>query len=86
MKRFYLQFGENPGPMKTVSVEHKEKPLFHHLKGLQYTATGYGSKIPTVYMIRFDNRWYRVYCRIYSNIGHCYAVINGERITVDSEG
>jgi hypothetical protein len=29
--------------------------------GLSYTATGYGSKIPTEYQIFIGKRWYRVY-------------------------
>ncbi len=34
-----------------------------------YTVSGYGD-IPMEYMIQLQNkRWYRVYCRCYSNIG-----------------
>jgi hypothetical protein len=45
------------------------KPLEWQKRGLQYTATGYGAKIPTDKVLYLNNRMYRVYCRIYSNIG-----------------
>jgi len=75
----------------TQSVEIKEKPLWWQEKGLSYTATGYGSRIPTGYIVKFNGKWRRVYCRIYSNsgtlfIGQLKPV--GERLIVriDSEG
>jgi hypothetical protein len=75
----------------TQSVEIKEKPLGWQEKGLLYTATGYGSRIPTRYIVKFNGKWRRVYCRIYSNsgtlfIGQLKPV--GERLIVriDSEG
>ena len=45
--------------------------------------TGYGSKIPIQYKIFVENKWRRVYCRIYSNVGTCYVMINKERVIVD---
>lgn len=47
----------------------KHKPLPHHVAGLSYTASGYGSRIPTEYMVWLNGKWRRIYCRIYSNIG-----------------
>ena len=44
---------------------------------------GYGGKIPTKYMVFIDNNWRMVYCRIYSNIGTCYVLINKERVIID---
>lgn len=78
MRELYLKFGDSTRlPMATVLVEHKETeaPRCN-------SATGYGSKIPTRYMIKFDNRWRRVYCAIWSNVGTLYAFIDGEKITV----
>jgi hypothetical protein len=46
---------------RTVSVKHKTEPMPHHERGLQYTATGYGSKLPTETMIQYASRWRRVY-------------------------
>ena len=45
--------------------------------------TGYGDKIPTQYMVFIDNKWRRVYCRVYSNSGTCYDMINKERVIID---
>jgi hypothetical protein len=56
----------------TVKVEVKEKSLLWQEKGLSYTSTGYGSKIPTRYMVKFNNKWRRVYVRIWSNSGTSY--------------
>ncbi len=81
---FFLQFkteNSNSFPtMQTVAVEHKEKPLFHHLNNLSYTATGYGSKLPTRYMVRFDSRWYRVYSVCFSNVSTEYVLIDGQKV------
>jgi len=73
----YLQFGKWGGPYQTVSVEHKETEAPRH-----NSVSGYGSKIPTSHMIKYLNRWRRVYCVIWSNIGTCYAMVNGNKIVV----
>jgi hypothetical protein len=50
--------------------------------GLSYTATGYGGKIPTRYMVRtVDQKWRRVYCAIFSNNGTTY-VMHGKQKTI----
>ena len=49
-----------------------EKPLWWQEKGLTYTATGYGSRIPSRYMVHFHGKWRRVYLCIFSNIGTCF--------------
>ena len=53
-------------------VESKIDPLPWQELGLSYTATGYGSRIPTRHKVKFNGRWRRVYCRIYSNVGTLY--------------
>ena len=45
--------------------------------------TGYGDKIPTQRMVFIANKWRRVYCRQYSNIGTLYVLINKERVIID---
>ena len=67
---------------RTERVQNKLEPMRHHKLGLTYTATGYGSKIPTEYMVKYNNRWYRVYCAIYSNNGTLYIISNGNKIKV----
>lgn len=41
-------------------------------RGLSYTASGYGRKIPTTRQVRVNGRWRRVYCCIFSNSGTLY--------------
>ena len=85
----YLHFGgpftdKQPCPRCTTGTECKLAPLWWQKQGLQYTATGYGRKIPTGYMVKHENRWKRVYCCIYSNSGTCYIESNRKPVaTVD---
>jgi len=82
---FFLQFkSDHNDCFLTVGVESKENEMRHHRLGLQYTATGYGSKLPTRHMIRFDGRWYRVYSICYSNVSTEYVLIDGEKVTVQT--
>lgn len=55
-------------------VPTRYAPLWWHKRGLQYTASGYGRRIPTAYMVQIPGslRWRRVYCCRYSNAGTCY--------------
>ena len=48
------------------------RPLWWHTAGKQFTASGYGKRIPTPFMVRLDKRWRRVYVAIFSNSGTCY--------------
>ena len=48
-----------------------------------HSKTGYGDKIPTNTVVFVENKWRRVYCRIYSNIGTCYVLIKGEQVIID---
>lgn len=40
--------------------------------GLSYTASGYGFRIPTQYMVRRNNKWRRVYACCFSNVSTLY--------------
>jgi len=40
--------------------------------------TGYGSKIPTAYMLQIAKRWHRVYAVCWSNASTAFIVIGGE--------
>ena len=60
------------GCFLTQQVECKDSPLWWQERGLMYTATGYGRKIPTRQMIKVNGKWRRVYCCIFSNSGTCY--------------
>jgi hypothetical protein len=67
--RAYLQHGALGGPYLTESVEVKESLLDWQRRGLSYTASGYGARIATGYMVRYEGRWRRVYSYCYSNVG-----------------
>ena len=64
-------------------LETIESLLPHQKAGLQYTASGYGRKIPTSYKIRDGKRWFRVYCCQYSNAGTCYYIKAGQWVIVN---
>ena len=69
-------------PCNGPAVMVKELPW--QKMGLSYTPTGYGSKIPTRYMVRtIDQKWRRVYCAVFSNVGATY-VMHGKIKTIVS--
>lgn len=85
--RFYLNHGKPGEPMRTESVDAIVLPLPWQERGLSYTASGYGARIPTRYMIRYLGRWRRVYCCQYGNSGTCYigkSLADGIRVDSDS--
>jgi hypothetical protein len=61
----------------------REKLLPWQARGLMYTRTGYGKKIPTSKQLFILNRWRRVYCDIFSNSGVCYVIVDGQEMNVD---
>lgn len=65
----YLHFGNSTNlPMQTVEVACKES--CRPIKGR--TTTGYGSAMPTDYLVFWANRWRRVYVANYGNMGTAY--------------
>jgi hypothetical protein len=46
--------------------------------------TGYGSKIPTSWMLEIDGRWHRVYVVVYSNSGSAYVTVRGKDLYLGS--
>lgn len=71
------------GVMWPSPLTMSERLLEWQRRGLQYTAAGYGTKIPTTKVIKWsDGRERRVYCDIYSNIGSCYCMIHGCKVPV----
>jgi hypothetical protein len=74
--------------MNEIKIEYIEyekkdlivKELYWQKLGLQQTATGYGSKLSTRYMLKIGNRLYRVYCACYSNSGSCYIIKKGKML------
>ena len=71
------------GVMWPSPLAISERMLEWQRRGLQYTATGYGTKIPTSKVIKWsDGRERRVYCDIYSNRGSCYCMIHGCKVSI----
>lgn len=74
----------NPARVDAVDV----KPLPHHIAGLQWTASGYGSRIPTRYRVRYLHmddrlRWHRVYARCYGNAASAYIRVGSRALVLD---
>lgn len=66
----YLQHGTDTGPFRTEAVDVKETPAPR-----SRSATGYGSRLPTGYMVRAREagaRWRRVYAICWSNAATFY--------------
>lgn len=70
----FLQHGAWGGPYRTesVPVRRTETPCGRHRN-----VTGYGTQIPTGYMVQWEGRWRRVYLVCFSNSGTAY--IKGPR-------
>jgi len=82
---FFLQFkSDNNDCFQTVGVEYVVQEMRHHRLRLNYTASGYGSKLPTRYKIKYDNRWYRVYSCCHSNVSTEFVRIQGEIVIVQT--
>lgn len=63
-------------------LPHKEELLWWQKAGLSQTASGYGCKLTTRYMVHYKGRWRRVYSSCYSNSGVLYILVRGERIHI----
>ena len=61
----------------TLSGEYS--PLWFHTAGRQQTASGYGSRLVTPYMVQWNGRKRRVFCMCWSNSGTLYVMCKGER-------
>lgn len=58
----------------------KYAPLWWQVQGLSFTASGYGSNIPTANIaICADKKRRRIRVIQHSNAGSAYIVVNGER-------
>lgn len=74
---------DNGGNLLYITPEDvTQHPLPWQEKGLSYTASGYGNKIPTSRMVKLGKRWYRVYCCIYSNAGTSYIIKDKKKYVI----
>ena len=60
------------------------KELWWQRQGLQYTASGYGKKIPTRHMVHYEGRWRRVYAACFSNACTTFVVHLGVAVNVNA--
>ena len=60
-------------PAEVTGVRITHTPQWH-------SASGYGGKIPTQYLIKVGHMWYRVYCMQYSNTGSLYIKRRNETV------
>jgi hypothetical protein len=60
------------------SLSATYRPLWWHEKGLSYTASGYGGKIPTPWVVRVGSKTHRIYVAQYSNLGTAYIQRGGK--------
>ena len=70
MKIKTMTIWKNNAPL--CEVESKDAPLWWQEQGLMFTASGYGKRIPTRTMVRYQGKWRRVYVCQYSNAGTAY--------------
>ena len=78
--------------MKTVMIDHPEhasdyfaanyRPLAWQVAGLQKTASGYGTKLPTCYTVKYQGKERRIYADCYGNVAATYIIVNGLKVYV----
>lgn len=66
-----------------MKAEIIERPLPWQSQGLQQTATGYGRKLTTPYMVRVGRYWRRVYNTCFSNSGTLWIQEGDHKRVVD---
>lgn len=59
-----------------------DEPLGWQQRGLQQTASGYGSKLTSRYKIDFEGKLYRLYVTQYGNAGSTWFRVCGRKIFV----
>ncbi len=86
MQSAYLHFGQGDEPRQTIEVEARDAPLWWQTRGLSYSASGYGARIPSSTMVKWAGRWRRVYVALYGNAGTAYIGKPGAWLATVSEG
>lgn len=79
---FVLYKGSAPG---WQSLPVYEEPLKWQKKGISYTASGYGRKIPTPYVVTYKGRRRRVYACQFSNVATLYIIEKGDCHVIEIE-
>ena len=68
------------GVLNFEDLQAEQHLLDWQVAGLQKTATGYGTKIPTSWKVRYLGKLRRIYQDVYSNSGVSYIIVNGKKL------
>lgn len=69
--------------MKQIYINESdliENQLWWQKQRLTKTASGYGTKLPSIYKLKYVNRLRRVYYDLFSNSGAFYILVAQEKI------
>ena len=72
--------------MERINIKESNliiNPLWYHLQNIQQTATGFGEKLSTEYMVEYLGRKRRIYVSQHSNVGTAYINVKGEKVIVE---
>ena len=72
--------------VQTLYLRFIYAPLAWQTQGRQQTASGYGRKLTTPYMVFLYGRCYRVYATCVSNVGNHWITFEGQRFYVSPVG
>jgi hypothetical protein len=67
----------------TDTADLVDAPLDWQKRGLQQTASGYGSKLTSQYKIDFEGKLYRLYVTQFSNAGSTWFRVHGRKVFVN---
>jgi len=70
------------GYVYATKSELIERQTWWQEEGLMQTASGYGNRLLTSWMIRDNGRLKRIYAICYSNVSTLYILRNGKRVLV----
>ena len=68
---------------ETDKLQVKIELLNWQQRGLQQTASGFGNKLTSEYKVKLNKCWYRVYYKLYSNIGQFFIVQKGQKRSLE---
>lgn len=68
------------GVLNFEDLQAEQHLLDWQVAGLQKTATGYGTKIPTSWKVHYSGKLRRIYQDVYSNSGVSYIIVNGKKL------
>lgn len=74
----YVKHGTAPAPCRDEKVAF----MVTDKTPKSPSRTGYGSKLPTEYMVHFNGRWRRVYAICFSNVSTFYIPDGKEKLIV----